>query len=577
MSFEVGRQTYLLPPALEGELHATLDEWRQNNKLQRLWAADATLWTGGDEDQWLGWLTVVQEQLAQCEELRQFAHEVQHAQVRDVVLLGMGGSSLCPEVFALTFGKHPGFPRLHILDSTDPAQILATERKIDLAHSWFIVASKSGSTLEPNILKQYFFERVAAEVGPQEVGKRFVVITDPGSKLQQVAESDGFRRIFFGVPSIAGRYSALSTFGVVPATVMGVDIERLLRRANVMVQACGAETTPSGNPGVVLGAILGVAAQHGRDKVTLIMSPGLGGLGAWLEQLVAESTGKQGKGLLPIALEPFGAASVYGADRVFVYVRLITAPDATQDTVVEVLTRAGQLVVRIDVADPYDLGQEFFRWQIATAVAGAILRVHPFDQPDVEASKIETRNMTSAYEERGTLPPETPFFKGDGLSLFADEGNATALLEMLGTQPSLPQLLATHFGRLRAGDYCALLAYLEVTRTYWQKLQVMRQFVRDRKRVATCLGFGPRFLHSTGQAYKGGPNNGVFLQVTCDDATDVPVPGQRSTFGVVKAAQARGDFQVLVERGRRVLRVHLGKNVEAGLTTLSAAIARALQ
>jgi hypothetical protein len=358
---------------------------------------------------------------------------------------------------------------------------------------------------------------------------------------------------------------------------MGLDVERLLRRAHVMVQACGADVAPAENPGVILGTILGVAAKHGRDKVTLIASPGIGGLGAWLEQLLAESTGKQGKGLIPVDLEPLGAPSVYGSDRVFAYARLTTAPDPAQDAAVEALARAGQPVISIDVADTYDLGQEFFRWEIATAVAGAILRIHTFDQPDVEASKIETRRLTSAYEETGALPPETPLFTGEGISLFTDERNAAALHETVGPHPSLTQFLAAHFGRLRAGDYYALLAYIEMTHAHQQKLQVMRQSVRDCKRVATCLGFGPRFLHSTGQAYKGGPNSGVFLQITCDDAADVPVPGQQYTFGVVKAAQARGDFQVLVERERRVLRAHLGNDVEAGLTTLSAAIARSLR
>ncbi len=577
MSVHVGDLSYRLSKELTGEVESSLAEWRIQDKVRRLWARDASLWTNADEDKWLGWLTVAQEQLGLSEALGQFANEIRQSQFRDVLLLGMGGSSLCPEVLALTFGKQPGFPTFHILDSTDPAQVLAVEQKVDVAHSLFIVASKSGSTLEPNIFKQYFFEQVKAVVGAQEAGKRFVAITDPGSKMQQVAESDGFRRIFFGVPSIGGRYSALSAFGMVPAALMGIDVQRFLRRTHEMVQACGADVTPAENPGVILGTILGVAAKHGHDKVTLVGSPGIRGLGAWLEQLLAESTGKQGRGLIPVDLEPFGAPSVYGSDRIFVYTRLETAPDAEQDAAIEMLKRAGQPVVQINVAQPYDLGQEFFRWEIATAVTGAILSIHPFDQPDVEASKIETKRLTTAYEQDGALPPEVPLFTGDGITLFTDERNTAALRTVVDAEPSLVQFLAAHLGRLQPGDYCAFLAYIEMTAAHQQKLQVMRQLVRDHKGIATCLGFGPRFLHSTGQAYKGGPNSGVFLQITCEDENNVPVPGQRYTFGVVKAAQARGDFQVLVERGRRVLRVHLGTEVGAGLTTLSAAIVRALQ
>ena len=577
MEENIGRLSYHLPNELTQHVQASLIDWRTQEKARRLWEKDASLWTGGDESQWMGWLPVVQEQLALSETLSQFANEIRQTPFRDVLLLGMGGSSLCPEVLALSFGPQAGFPTLHILDSTDPAQVLAAERKVDLAHSLFIVASKSGSTLEPNIFKQYFFERVKAVVGAQEVGKRFVAITDPGSKMQQVAEGDGFRRVFFGVPSIGGRYSALSAFGMVPAAVMGIDVQRFLRRAEIMVHACGANVPAEKNPGVILGTILGVAARHGRDKVTLITSPRVFDLGAWLEQLLAESTGKQGKGLVPIDLESLGAPAVYGNDRVFVYTAFASALDASQEAAVAALEKAGQPVVRITISDPYDLGQEFFRWEIATAVAGAIIGIHPFDQPDVEASKIETRQLTTAYEQTGTLPPEAPFMVEDGLSLFTDERNATAIKQAVNRDLSLDNVLKVYFDQIQSGDYCGILAYIAMNDTHQRMLQTIRHLVRDRKRVATCLGFGPRFLHSTGQAYKGGPNSGVFLQITFDDAVDVPVPGQRYTFGVVKAAQARGDFQVLIERRRRALRVHLGKNVEAGLTTLLTAVTRALQ
>ncbi|HSB80753.1 MAG TPA: bifunctional transaldolase/phosoglucose isomerase [Candidatus Methylomirabilis sp.] len=569
------RLTYRLPGPVAAAVTESLHDWRTQGKLRKLWDRDASLWTGGDEGKWLGWLRIAEDQAANVSRLTAFAEEVKAAGFRHALLLGMGGSSLCPEVFRLTFGRLPGFPELHVLDSTDPAQVQALERKVDLGRTLFIVSSKSGTTLEPNIFKQYFFERVRQVVGGEEAGKRFIAITDPGSKLQAVAEKDGFRHVFLGEPSIGGRYSALSDFGMVPAAVMGLDVRRLLDRAEEMVHACASCVPPEENPGAVLGTILGVLGKSGRDKVTLIASPGIRDLGAWLEQLLAESTGKQGRGLIPVDREQLGPPEAYGSDRLFVYVRLGPAPDPKQDAAVGALEQAGFPVVHIGVVDPYDLGQEFLRWEIATAVAGSILGIHPFDQPDVEASKVATRDLTGAYERTGSLPAETSFFDGDGIRLFADGRNADALNRRAGGDHTLAGYLRAHLGGLQAGDYLGLLAYLEMTDAHESKLQAMRHAIRDSKRVATCLGFGPRFLHSTGQAYKGGPNTGVFLQITCEDAADLPVPGQRYSFGVVKAAQARGDFQVLAERGRRALRVHLG-DVETGLRTLGVAVERAL-
>ena len=396
--------------------------------------------------------------------------------------------------------------------------------------------------------------------------------------MQQVAERDGFRRVFFGWPNIGGRYSVLSDFGLVPAAIMGVDVAKFLDRTEEMVCACMPSVPVQENPGVLLGTILGVAAsQFGHDKVTIVSSPGIHDLGAWLEQLVAESTGKDGKGLIPIDRETLGAPDLYGRDRIFVYLRLQTAPDAAQDKSVEALERAGHPVVRIALDDPYDLGEEFFRWEFATAVAGSILGINPFDQPDVEASKIATRKLTDAYEKNGALPAETPIFAGDGITLFTDEQNAADLSKMLKGQHTLEGYLEAHLSRLRPGDYFALLAYIEMNEAHEKVLQAMRHGVRDARHIATCLEFGPRFLHSTGQAYKGGPNTGVFLQITCDDAFDLPVPNQKYTFGVVKAAQARGDFEVLVERKRRALRAHLGADVAARLGTLQAAFVSALR
>jgi transaldolase/glucose-6-phosphate isomerase len=532
---------------------STLDDWQGNDKLRRLWARDASLWTGRDEGNWLGWLGIVEEQLAHVTRFNRIAEDVRAAGFRHALLLGMGGSSLCPEVMRMTFGKIDGFPELRVLDSTDPAQIRTVERQAGLDNTLFIVSSKSGTTLEPNILKQYFFERV------KQAGDRFIAITDPGSKMQQVAEAEGFRHIFFGLPSIGGRYSALSDFGMVPAAIMGVDVPKFLDRTQIMVRSCASDVPAKDNPGVVLGTTLGVLARNGRDKVTIIVSPGICDFGAWLEQLLAESTGKDGKGLIPIDREPPGPPEVYGDDRVFVYLRL----DDAHDVAVKALEQAGHPVVRIPIAGLYDLGQEFFRWEMATAVAGSILGINPFNQPDVEASKIATRNLTAEFEKTGSLPSEKPILEESGIKIFTHEKVP---------RRSLEQILRAHLSRLKPGDYFALLAYIEMNQANEQELQAIRRIVRDGKRVATCLGFGPRFLHSTGQAYKGGPNTGVFIQITCDDAHDLPVPGQKYAFGVVKAAQARGDFEVLAQRQRRVLRVHLGADVRAGLATLRGAI-----
>ena len=565
-----------LPETLATTVKATIADWQSRGNMERLWQRDPSLWTGSDEAKWLGWLDIVDEQIAQHDQLTKVAKEVQSRGFEHVLLLGMGGSSLCPEVLHMTFGRTPLFPTLHVLDSTDPAQVKAFEHQIDIPKTLFIVSSKSGSTLEPNIFKQYFFERTKQAVGATKAGSQFIAITDPGSKMQQVAESDHFLHIFFGRPSIGGRYSALSNFGMVPAAVMGLDSRKFLSRAAEMVRACGPSAAVEENPAAVLGIILGVAANAGRDKVTIITSPGISDLGAWLEQLLAESTGKVGKGIIPVDRETLTTPEVYGSDRVFVYVRLESGPNADQEAKVAAIEKAGHPVVRITMADTYDLGAEFFRWEIATAVAGSIIGINAFNQPDVEASKIATRNLTSEYEKTGSLPAEKPILEDAGVKLFTDEKNAAELAKGAGSDRTLAGYLKAHLARIKAGDYFAVLGYIQMNAEHEQNLQVMRHLVRDSKRVATCLGFGPRFLHSTGQAYKGGPNSGVFLQVTCDDSVELPVPGQKYTFGIVKAAQARGDFQVLAERGRRALRVHLGSNLKAGLATLEAAIRKAL-
>jgi len=561
-------ESYSLPDALKKPVADAVADW--NGKVSRLWQRDASLWTNTDEAQWLGWLDVVQQQIADVPKFQKFAEEVRNENFSDILLLGMGGSSLCPEVLAKTYGQIDGFPKLHVLDSTDPQQVKAFQDAVDLESTLFIVSSKSGSTLEPNIFKQYFFERTKAVVGPDKAGNRWVAVTDPGSKLEKEALADKFRHIFHGVPSIGGRYSALSNFGMVPAAAMGLDVAKFLDRANQMVQACKSSSVES-NPGGMLGIVLGSAAKLGRDKLTFVTSPAIHDLGAWLEQLIAESTGKQGKGIIPVDREELTGPKGYGSDRVFAYLRYEPAPDSNQDQHVAALEKAGQPVIRISVKDTYDLPQEFFRWEIATAVAGSIIGINAFNQPDVEASKVETRKLTSEYEQSGSLPPEKPFFQQGPFKLFADPKNAAAV-----NSGNVAGHLKAHLDRIKPGDYFAVLAYIQMNEEHEARLQEIRHAVRDAKQVATCLGFGPRFLHSTGQAYKGGPNSGVFLQITCDDAHDLQVPGAKYTFGVVKAAQARGDFQVLADRGRRALRVHIGKDVEVGLSEMLDIIAEAV-
>ncbi len=568
---KLNAMSWKLPGDLAEGVKAALEDWRSEGKLRRLWAGDAALWTESDEGQWLGWLGIVDAQLKAAGHLEAFAADVRRGGFSDMLLLGMGGSSLGAEVLAQSFGNRPGFPRLQIVDSTDPAQLRRIESTVDLKQTLFIVSSKSGSTLEPNILKQYFFERAKAALGDAAAASHFVAITDPGSSVEKMARAQGFRQVFHGVATIGGRYSVLSDFGMAPAAAIGVDTGSFLERAAEMVRSCTASAPPNENPGAILGAILGVAAQIGRDKLTIIASPGIAALGAWLEQLLAESTGKLGRGIVPVDAEPVGAPAVYGADRLFAYLRLASDQDGEHEAAVAALEAAGQPVVRITLSEAMQIGQEFFRWEMATAVAGAILGINPFDQPDVEAQKLKTRELTAAYEKSGALPPESPFFVADGIALFADPANAAAL-----KATSLAGVLKAHLGRVGAGDYVALLAYIDRNPAHTEALQRLRRMIRDRTRAATCLGFGPRFLHSTGQAYKGGPNSGVFLQITCEDAEDLAVPGQAYSFGVVKAAQARGDFDVLAERGRRLLRVHLPADVEAGLQTLGQAIERAL-
>ncbi|WP_419952841.1 bifunctional transaldolase/phosoglucose isomerase [Methylobacterium sp.] len=567
-------QTLILGDAIGAEAKKAVESWRASGSIRRLWAHDKTVWSNADEDQWLGWLRIVEDELARVSEYQAFAEDVRQTGFSDVVVLGMGGSSLGPEVLAETYGSRDGFPTLRILDSTDPDQVRAVESAVNLETTLFIVASKSGSTLEPNVFRDYFLGRMKALVG-ERAGAHFVAVTDPGSAMEAAAKADNFRRIFYGVKQIGGRYSVLSAFGLVPAAASGIDVKDFLDTARTMVRSCGPAVPPAQNPGVLLGTAMAAAALHdGRDKVTFIASPGIDTFGAWAEQLIAESTGKDGKGLIPVDGEPVGVPAVYGRDRFFVYLRLDNRADAQQDEAVRSLEREGHPVAHITMANEEQLPQEFFRFEMATAVAGALLGINPFDQPDVEASKIETKKLFDAAEKSGSLPSETPLFEDETIALYADPANAGALPQ---TGEGFEAALKAHLARIKDGDYAALLAYVARNEAHHAILQEARIALRDKRKVATCLEFGPRFLHSTGQAYKGGPDTGVFLQITADPSEDLAIPGRALGFGTVVAAQARGDFAVLAERGRRALRVHIkGGDVDAGLKRIAAAIKAAV-
>ncbi|HRO00322.1 MAG TPA: bifunctional transaldolase/phosoglucose isomerase [Nitrobacter sp.] len=571
----VDRQTLSLDPSIVKSVETKADDWRAAGTVRKLWQKDKSVWTDADEDKWLGWLTSPAAEFDRAADYADYARRVKKQKFTDAVVLGMGGSSLGPEVLAKTFPKAAGFPKLHVLDSTDPAEIRSLEAAIDIARTVFIVSSKSGGTTEPNALKDYFHARVAKAIGADKAGHRFIAITDPGSSLDAEAARLGYARTFHGDPEIGGRYSILSPFGLVPAATAGIDVTGLLESALVMVRSCGAQVPPHDNPGVQLGLAMGLAGREGRDKVTILASPKIADFGAWTEQLIAESTGKEGKGLIPIDGEPLGDASLYGDDRFFIDIRTADEEDAPHDEKLRALENAGHPVVRIVMNSIDQIGQEFFRFEIAAAVAGAVLGINPFDQPDVEAAKIRTRELTSAFEKTGRLPDEEPAISADGFDIYTDADNARALREK-GADGELSSWLKAHLSRAEAGDYVALLAYVARNDDHIGELQRMRLAVRDRKKVATCAEFGPRFLHSTGQAYKGGPDSGVFLQITADDPRDLKIPGRKMSFSIIKAAQARGDFDVLTRRGRRALRVHLKGNLKSGLSRLDEAISRAL-
>ncbi len=534
---------------------------------RRICRKDTSLWKTEESHQKiiknsLGWLTVPDQMVEAADELAAFSARVRNVGFKDVMVLGMGGSSLCPEVFRRTFGKIPGHPELRVLDSTDPATVLDFESKVDLPHTLFIVASKSGTTIEPLMFYKYFINRVR-QVKGDRAGENFVAITDPGTLMEAMATGDRFRRIFLNPADIGGRYSALSYFGMVPAALQGLDFKTLLDRAERAMHACAPAVHAADNPAVRLGAIIGALAKAGRNKLTLSTDPEISSLGLWIEQLVAESAGKEGAGILPVAGEPLGAPGVYGDDRLFIHIA-VGMMDPEAENRLRAIEAAGHPVIRRVMNDTLDLGEEFYIWEMATAVAGAALGINPFDQPNVQESKDNTKLLLEDFKRDGALPEQTLAVEGRGLKVFCDDETLAAL----GENKTVEDFIAAHVKRVKSGDYIALLNYIQETDKTEALIQTIRTHLRDALHVATTTGYGPRFLHSTGQLHKGGADNGVFVQITADDVQDVPLVGEPFTFGVLKQAQALGDFQSLASRDRRAIRVHLGEDIAGGLKTL---------
>lgn len=535
--------------------------------VRKIWRKDAALWKSEDQHQniiknALGWVTVPDLLADNVEELAAFSARVRNDGFKHVMLLGMGGSSLCPEVFRRTFGKQPGFPELHVLDSTDPATVAAFETSVELEKTLFVVASKSGATIEPLMFYKYFISRLR-ELKGDKAGENFIAITDPGTLMESMAQGDGFRRIFLNPADIGGRYSALSFFGMVPAALQGFDFKTLIERAERAMHACAPPVPAADNPAVRLGAALGVLALAGRDKLTLTIDERIASLGLWIEQLVAESTGKDEKGIVPIAGEPLTSPELYGNDRVFVHLS-VGAVNAQTESKLAALVAAGHPVIRRVLNDALDLGEEFYVWEMATAIAGAVLGINPFDQPNVQESKDYTKALLDEFKQNGKLSEQLLAAEGTGLKVYAD----AATIEALGAGQSAEAFITAHLKRTSLGDYVALLAYVQEAARHETTLQAIRVQLRNALRVATTTGYGPRFLHSTGQLHKGGADNGVFIQLTADDQPDVPLPGELFSFGVLKQAQALGDFQALSARHRRAIRVDLGGDIAGGLQTL---------
>jgi transaldolase/glucose-6-phosphate isomerase len=537
--------------------------------LPRLQRRDGTLWKGDPTQQQqigesMGWLECAERIEEDLDTLRVFAEGVKRDGFTHVVHMGMGGSSLAPMVLQHALGTVAGGLPVIVLDTTDPATIAALERRIPLERTLFIVASKSGTTGEPLAFGDYFYERVRA-ARKERAGRSFIAITDPGTPLVEQARERGYRAVFLNFADVGGRYSALTYFGIVPAVLMGWDVAELLTRARRLQKACAAAGAVASCPAARLGATLGALAKKGRDKVTFACSPTLAILGTWLEQLIAESTGKEGMGLLPVAGEPLGPPEAYGEDRVFVSIAIAGEAEATTRDRLAVLSRAGHPVIEIELGDRLDLGAEFLRWEIATAAAGAVLAINPFDQPNVQESKDNTTRLLKTAREGGRLPEGEPAVAAGPLTLFAQAPAASA-------EAALAEIL----GQIKPNDYVAILAYLTEDDATVRRLESLRLNIRDRLHVATTLGFGPRYLHSTGQYHKGGPANGVFLEITADDARDVAIPQRPYGFSVFCRAQALGDLQALWRHRRRALRIHLSGDRQQALAALERALGAAV-
>lgn len=565
MSTQLNRQLTFLG-SYNDRVVARLETWENASFSKRLWQHDGTLWISDPEEaaaipeltNRLGWLELPVSMAAETGKLSAFATEIRAAGMTDVVLLGMGGSSLAAEVLMTLFGNAPGFPALRVLDSTHPGAVQRLTDSIDPAKTLFLVSSKSGGTIETLSFYKYFFHLVAAEL--ENPGEHFVAITDPGSKLEVMAREKQFRRVFSSPTDVGGRYSALTYFGLVPAALIGIDAAEFLQQAAQMQAAAGPGVPATENPALVLGAVLGELALAGRNKVVFLSTPKLEHFGVWIEQLVAESTGKQGRGILPVVGEPLLAPDDYGEDCCFVSLQLAGELPLSLESGIEDLKAAGFPVVVMTMNRIMNLAQEFYRWEVATAAAGAVLEINPFNQPNVEAAKIKARELMETSKKTGKLPLPKPLIQDDQLSLYGSPLSPSF-------QSSAEYL--QHFLRLvKPGDYLALMAYLPMSRESEALLQRLRLLLRRRCRVVTTLGFGPRFLHSTGQLHKGDGNQGVFIQLTADFDRDVPIPGEPYTFGTLIAAQSQGDFQALVENGRRLVRIHLNGPLKSGLEYL---------
>jgi transaldolase/glucose-6-phosphate isomerase len=561
----------------QADFESALKSLDKQKAVSRMWKKDPTVWKDGPEHEKiignaLGWLKVAETMQPHVAELLAFAEEIRKAEFEYAVVLGMGGSSLCPEVLGRTFGKKDGYPQLYVLDSTVPTAIRHLEQKIDVGKTLFIVSSKSGDTTEPQIFQRYFHDRVKRVKGDM-AGENFVAVTDPGTQLTKDAAHHRFRRVFLNMPDIGGRYSALSYFGMVPFAVMGGDVKTLLEHALQAQHACVGPVGINENPGARLGAILGSLAQAGRNKLTFVTPAPLDSLGLWIEQLIAESTGKEGKGIVPVAGEPLGSPDDYGDDRIFAFIHTQSSKTGDIDAKLAALEAAGHPVLRHALHDPLDLGEEFFLWEFATAIAGALLGIDAFDQPNVQESKDNTKRLLGEYVQNGSLAQQKLIIAEESMRVFGDEATRD-LLRRGGS--SMQEILTAHLSRIKPGDYFAVTQYIEELNNYEGLLQQVRIAVRDEKKVATTSGYAPRFLHSTGQLHKGGPDTGVFLQITSEDITDIEIPAEKFTFGVLKQAQALGDFESLAARSRRAIRVDLGRDIEKGLRRLLVLIKEAV-